>query len=179
MKRKSPPRGFRLYRQPWPTFYWRYYESNLATRSDFPVQVRGQSQGHYGEISKRFGFLERYARYEYFQYQDHISPTNSYRKNAPLLGVRGYHGKFSWYLEGEYDRFTPVSAGAGFEGPYLKIGGDYSLSENLFISSELTYRTQSQRYGGQFSRQLEAAQGLFAAGYGAPGNREGRGRFCQ
>ena len=169
--------GLRLYRQPWPTFYWRYYESNLATRSDFPVQVRGLSQGHYGEISKRFGFLETYARYEYFQYQDAISPANSYKKNAPLLGVRGYHGKFSWYLEGEYDGFTPVSAGAGFEGPYLKIGGDYSLSENLFISSELTYRSQSRRYGGQFSLNWKLPKGFSLQAMGRLETGKGAGDF--
>ncbi len=139
----------RFYRYPWPTFYWRYYQSNLATRTDFPVTVRGQSLGHYAEISKRFSFLEFYTRYEYFQFLDQIDAVNSYRKNAPLLGVRGYHQKFSWYLEGEYDRFSPVSAGSGFVGPYLKIGGDYSVSQDLNISGELSYRTQSQRYGGQ------------------------------
>jgi hypothetical protein len=140
----------RFYRAPFPNLYWRYYGSNLASRSDFPLTVRGQAQGQYAELSQRIQFLDCYARYENFRYLDEISPVNSYRKDAPLLGVRGYHQKFSWYLEGEYDRFSPTSAGAGLVGPYVKIGGDYTISQNLFISGEVNYRTQSRRVGGQF-----------------------------
>jgi len=158
--------GLSFYRQPWPTFYWRYYDSNVSTRSDFPVMVRGQSQGQYGELSKRITFLDFYARYELFQFQDQIDPASSYRKNAPLLGIRGYHGKFSWYVEGEYDRFSPVSAGAGFEGPYLKIGGDYSVTQNLFLSGEVSYRTQSHGYGGQFTVNWQLPHGFTLQAFG-------------
>ena len=132
----------------------------MATRSDFPVAVRGQTQGHYAEISKRYKFLEFYTRYEHFQFRDEINPVNSYWKDAPLVGVRGYHHRFSWYLEGEYDRFSPISAGAGFVGPYLKIGGDYTVSENLFVSGEVSYRTQSRRYGGQFAINWRLPRGF-------------------
>jgi hypothetical protein len=158
--------GFRFYRQPWPIFYWRYYESNLTTRSDFPVVVRGQTQGQYGELSKRIKFLDFYSRYEHFEFKDQIDPANSYRKDAPLLGVRGYHQKFSWYVEGEYDRFSPVSAGAGFEGPYLKIGGDYSVTQDLFLSGEVSYRTQSHRYGGQFTVNWQLPRGVALQAFG-------------
>lgn len=158
--------GFRFYRQPWPIFYWRYYESNLSTRSDFPVSVRGQTQGQYGELSKRIKFLDLYSRYEHFEFKDQIDPANSYRKDAPLLGVRGYHQKFSWYVEGEYDRFSPASAGAGFEGPYLKIGGDYSVTQTLFLSGEVSYRTQSHRYGGQFTVNWQMPRGFALQAFG-------------
>ncbi len=158
--------GLRFYRSPWPSFYARYYESVLATRSDFPVQVRGQSRGVYGELSKRYKFLEFYTRYEHFQYNDEITPLNSYRKDAPLVGVRAYHQKFSWYLEVEYDRFSPVSAGSGFVGPYLKIGADYTVWQNLFLAGELSYRTESRRYGGQFSLNWSLPRGFSLQAFG-------------
>ena len=158
--------GFRFYRRPWPTLYWRYYESNLSTRSDFPVVVRGQTRGHYGELSKRIKFLDLYARYEHFEFKDQIDPANSYRKEAPLIGVRGYHQKFSWYVEGEYDRFSPVSAGVGVEGPYLKIGGYYTVSQNLFLSGEVSYRPRNNRYGGQFTINWQLPHGFALQGFG-------------
>ncbi|MEW6657601.1 MAG: SdrD B-like domain-containing protein [Thermodesulfobacteriota bacterium] len=141
--------GIRFYRTPWPILYWRYYSSNIATRGDFPVAVRGSTQAQYVEVSKRFGFLETYGRYERFQYRDEISQSTSYLKNSPLLGVRGYHAKVIWYGEGEYDTFSPASQGQGFDGLYLKIGGSYNFSPSLFIYGEGTYRPNSQRYGGQ------------------------------
>ncbi len=141
--------GLRFYRSPWPTLYWRYYTSNIATRGDFPVAVRGSTLAHYLEVSKRFGFLETYGRYERFQFKDEINQSTSYLKNSPLVGIRGYHSKVIWYVEGEYDLFTPASQGQGFDGPYLKIGGSYTFSPSLFLYGEVTYRPKSQRYGGQ------------------------------
>jgi hypothetical protein len=158
--------GLRFYRYPWPNFYWRYYDSNLATRSDFPVAVRGQTLGHYAELSQRVKSLDCYIHYEYFQYRDDIDVVNNYSKNAPLVGVRGYHQKFSWYLEGEYDRFNPTSAGAGFVGPYLKIGGDYTVSDNLYVSGEVGYRTQTHRVGGQFSVNWKLPRGFSLQAFG-------------
>lgn len=141
--------GMRFYRQPWPTLYWRYYTSNIATRGDFPVAMRGSTQAHYVEVTKRFGFLEAYGRYERFQYRDEINQSTSYLKNSPLAGIRGYHPKVIWYVEGEYDQFSPASQGQGFDGPFLKIGGSYTVSPSLFLYGEATYRPHSSRYGGQ------------------------------
>jgi hypothetical protein len=141
--------GLRFYRHPWPTLYWRYYRSNIATRGDFPVAVRGSTQAHYVEISKRFYFLETYGRYERFQFQDEISQSTSYLKNSPLLGFRGYHQKVIWYVEGQYDQFSPASQGQGFDGFFLKIGGSYTVSPSLFLYGEGTYRPNSNRWGGQ------------------------------
>jgi len=143
--------GLRLYRNPWPTVYGRYYESNLSTRTDFPVEVRAKTKGLYAEAVKRFGFLEPYLRYERFDYHDELNAANSYLKNAPSIGLRGYHQKFIWYVQGEYDRYSPASAGQGFIGPYFKVGGSYYYSPNLFVSAEVTYRTETKRYGGQAS----------------------------
>jgi hypothetical protein len=152
--------GMRFYRHPWPTVYCRYYASNIATRGDFPVAVRGTSQGLYGEISKRFDWLEGYTRYERFQYQDEINPDTSYLKNAPLLGIRGYHEKTIWYLEAEYDQYTPASQGVGYDGPYLKIGASYNLSKNLFLYGEATYRPSWSRVGGQIGVNWQLPRGF-------------------
>lgn len=143
--------GLRIYRNPWPTIYGRYYESNLFTRTDFPVEVRARIKGLYTEAVKRFGFLELYLRYERFDYHDELKAANSYLKNAPQAGLRGYHRNFIWYVQGEYDKYTPASAGQGFIGPYFKVGGSYYYSPNLFVSAEVTYRTETKRCGGQAS----------------------------
>lgn len=170
--------GMRLYRQPWPTVYCRYYASNIATRGDFPVAVRGASQGLYADISKRFDWLEGYTHYERFQYQDQINPATSYLKNAPLLGIRGYHQKSIWYVEAEYDQFTPSSQGVGYDGPYLKIGGSYNLTKNLFLYSEATYRPKWSRVGGQLgvNWQLPRGYSLQVFGRGETG-KTGAGDF--
>jgi hypothetical protein len=143
--------GVRLYRNPWPTIYGRYYESNLSSRTDFPVEVRAQTKGVYVEAIKRFGFLEPYLRYERFDYHDEITAANSYLKNAPIIGLRGYHQKFTWYVQAEYDKYNPTALGQGFIGPYFKVGGTYSYSSNLFFSAEVSYRTETKRVGGQGS----------------------------
>jgi hypothetical protein len=124
------------------------------------VAVRGSSQGLYGEISKRFDWLEYYTRYERFQYQDEINPATSYLKNAPLLGIRGYQQKIIWYVEAEYDQFAPASQGQGYDGPYLKIGGNYNLSKNLFLYGEATYRPRWNRYGGQIGVNWQLPKGF-------------------
>ncbi|MBM4272940.1 MAG: hypothetical protein FJ134_00530 [Deltaproteobacteria bacterium] len=141
--------GLGFYRAPWPSSYVRYNESNLITRSDFPVAVRGRTRSLYSETMKKFGFIDAYARYERFQFSDQINPGRSYRKEAPVLGVRAFHKKFLWYVEGEYDRFSPPSAGQGFDGLYLKVGGNYFASPDWSVYGEVSYRPSSRRYGGQ------------------------------
>jgi hypothetical protein len=170
--------GVRFYRNPWPSIYWRYYASNIATRGDFPVAVRGSTQANYFEISKRFGFLESYVRYERFQYKDEINPATSYLKNSPLVGVRGYHQKITWYVEAEYDQFSPASQGQGFDGPFLKIGGNYTVSPSLSLYSEVTYRPKSNRYGGEIGLnwQLPHGYSLQLLGRGETG-KTGAGDF--
>lgn len=170
--------GLRFYRNPWPILYWRYYSSNIATRGDFPVAVRGSTQAHYFEVSKRFNFLEIYGRYERFQYDDEINQSTGYRKNSPLAGIRGYHQKVIWYVEGEYDQFTPASQGYGFDGPYLKIGASYNVSPNLFIYSEGTYRPNSQRFGGQLGLTWQLPRRFSLQVFGrAETGRTGAGDF--
>jgi hypothetical protein len=170
--------GVRFYRNPWPTVYWRYYASNIATRGDFPVAIRGSTQAHFGEISKRLDILEAYVRYEYFRYKDEINPSTSYQKNSPLVGLRGYHQKVTWYVEGEYDQFTPASQGQGFDGPYLKVGGSYTITPKVFLYGEVTYRPNSQRVGGQIGLnwQLPRGYSLQVFGRGETG-KTGAGDF--
>jgi hypothetical protein len=123
------------------------------------VAVRGTSQAHYGEISKRFDFLEGYVRYEYFRYKDEINPDTSYQKNSPLVGIRGYHQKLIWHVEGEYDQFSPASQGQGFDGPFLKVGASYPITSQVFLYGEATYRPKSQRYGGQVGLNWQLPHG--------------------
>lgn len=170
--------GLRLYRNPWPTVYGRYYESNLSTRTDFPVEVRARTKGLYTEAIKRFGFLEPYLRYERFDYHDELNAANSYLKNSPQVGLRGYHQNITWYVQAQYDKYSPASAGQGFIGPYFKVGGSYYYSPNLFVSAELTYRTETKRYGGQASINWKLPYNfqLQAFGYYEKGNN-GAGDF--
>ena len=170
--------GVRFYRPPWPTLYWRYYASNIATRGDFPVAVRGSSQAHYAEISKRLDFLEGYVRYEYFRYKDEINPSTSYQKNSPLAGIRGYHQKVIWYVEGEYDQFSPASQGQGFDGPFLKVGASYTITPRVFLYGEATYRPKSQRYGGQLGLNWQLPRGYSLQMFGrAESGKTGTGDF--
>ncbi|OGP71050.1 MAG: hypothetical protein A2Z73_00275 [Deltaproteobacteria bacterium RBG_13_60_28] len=158
--------GVRFYRQPWPSLFYRYTESNLATRGDFPVRVQGQSSTHYGEIIQRLKFMDIYARYTRNQFRDEINPASSYRKDVPLLGARSYHRRFSWYLEGEYDRYSNPKMGRGFDGLYLRAGGNYSFSSNLSLFGELTYRPRSNRYGGQLGINWKLPHGFYLRAYG-------------
>ncbi len=175
---ESSSLGLRFYRHPWPNLYWRYYASNIATRGDFPVAVRGSTQAHYVEVSKRFFFLETYVRYERFQFKDEINRSTSYQKNSPLAGVRVYHQKIIWYVEGEYDQFSPASQGQGFDGPYLKLGGNYNFSPNLSLYGEATYRPKSQRYGGQLGLSWQLPRRFSLQVFGrAESGRTGVGDF--
>jgi hypothetical protein len=158
--------GVGIYRAPWPSLYIRYYESNLSSRSDFPVAVRGHMRSMYGEINKKVSSLDIYGRYERFEFSDQINPGSSYRKDVPLLGVRNYHKKFFWYVEGEYDRFNPPSQGAGFEGLYLKVGGNYLGGANWNLYGELSYRPSSRRFGGQLGVYWQLPYGLRVRAYG-------------
>ena len=77
--------GMRFYRQPWPTVYCRYYASNIATRGDFPVAVRGSSQGLYGDISKRFDWLEGYTRLRTVSISGSDQPGHQLSEERPAL----------------------------------------------------------------------------------------------
>ncbi|MGA3114120.1 MAG: SdrD B-like domain-containing protein [Syntrophobacteraceae bacterium] len=158
--------GLRFYRPPWPTLYWRYYSGDIATRGDFPVAMHGQTQGDYVEVSKPFAFLDAYLRYEYFQYDDQVKTGDSYTKNSPLLGIRATHNKFTVYTEAEYDQFSPASQGQGSDGIYVKSGGSYQYSKNLFLYGELNYRPDGEHYGGQVGIDWKLPHGFSLRAYG-------------
>ncbi len=158
--------GLRFYRPPWPSFYWRYYSGDMATRGDFPVAVHGQTQGDYAELSKPFGFMDAYLRYEYFQYDDMVKTGDSYTKNAPLAGIRATRKDIIVYAEAEYDQYSPASQGEGSEGLYLKIGGSYAFSKNLFVYGELDYRPTGDRYGGQVGIDWDLPHGFSLKAFG-------------
>jgi hypothetical protein len=158
--------GLRFYRPPWPSFYWRYYSGDMATRGDFPVAVHGETQGQYAELSKPFGFLDAYLRYEYFQYDDQIKTGDSYTKNAPLAGIRATRKDITVYAEAEYDEYSPVSQGAGSDGLYLKTGGSYLFSKNLFLYGELDYRPHCEGYGGQLGIEWKLPHGFSLRAFG-------------
>jgi len=130
------------------------------------VRVQGQNSTHYAEINKRIKFLEIYSRYEHFQFKDEVNPTSSYRKQVPLVGVRGYHRNLTWYLEGEYDRFNNPNIAQGFEGLYLRLGGNYNFSPNLNLFGELSYRPRSNRYGGQLGVNWQLPYNFTLRAYG-------------
>ena len=158
--------GLRFYRPPWPTFYWRYYSGDIATRGDFPVAVHGQTQGHYGELSKPFGLLDAYLRYEYFQYDDQVKTGDSYTKNSPLAGIRATHKDITVYGEAEYDQFSPAIQGQGSDGLYLKSGGSYAVSKNMFVFGEVNYRPDGERYGGQLGTDWKLPHGFSLKAFG-------------
>jgi hypothetical protein len=158
--------GLRFYRPPWPTVYWRYYSGDMATRGDFPVAVHGQTQGHYAEINKSISFLEAYVRYEYFQYDDQVNLGDSYRKNSPQAGVRAAFDKITTYAEAEYDTFSPASQGVGSDGIFLKSGGSYAVSSNLFLYGELNYRPSGEHYGGQLGIDWKLPHGFSLKAFG-------------
>ncbi|MGA2223028.1 MAG: hypothetical protein ABSH41_01125, partial [Syntrophobacteraceae bacterium] len=158
--------GLRFYRPPWPTFYWRYYSGDVATRGDFPVAVHGQTQGQYAELSKPFGFLDAYLRYEYFQYDDLVNAGDSYTKNSPLAGIRATHKDIIVYGEAEYDQVYPVSQGQGSEGLQFKAGGSYQYSKNLFLYGEVNYRPNGERYGGQVGIDWQLPRGFSLKAFG-------------
>jgi hypothetical protein len=170
--------GLRFYRPPWPTLYWRYYSGDIATRGDFPVPVHGGTEGHYAELSKPFGFLETYLRYEYFEYDDKVNSGDSYRKNSPLGGIRtSFHG-VSIYAETEYDQFSPAKQGLGSDGVYLKTGGSYALSKNAFLFGEVNYRPNSERYGGELGIDWQLPKGYSLRAFGqAQTGKAGVGDF--
>lgn len=170
--------GLRFYRPPWPTLYWRYYTGDIATRGDFPVAVHGETQGHYAELSKPFGFLDAYLRYEYFQYDDKIDSESSYRKSSPLAGIRTSFNKVTAYAEVEYDSYSPASQGQGSDGVYLKTGGSYAFSKNLFLFGEVNYRPNGERYGGQLGIDWKLPHGFSFRAYGqAQTGKAGVGDF--
>lgn len=170
--------GVRLYRPPWPTLYWRYYSGDIATRGDFPVAVHGSTQGHYAELSKAFGFLDAYLRYEHFEYDDKVSSKDSYRKSSPLGGIRVSRSKFTAYGEVEYDQFSPATQGSGSNGLYLKSGGSYAISKSLFIFGEVNYRPGSERYGGQLGVDWQLPYGFSLRAFGqAQTGKAGVGDF--
>jgi len=158
--------GLRFYRPPWPTLYWRYYSGDIATRGDFPVAVHGQTQGHFAELSKPFAFLDAYLRYEYFQYDDQVYTGDSYTKNSPLAGIRATHKDITVYAEAEYDQFSPASQGEGSDGIYLKSGGSYAFSKNLFLYGEVDFRPNGEHYGGQLGIDWKLPHGFSLRAFG-------------
>src|SRR5208283_900338 len=158
--------GLRFYRTPWPTLYWRYYSGDIATRGDFPVAVHGQTQGHFAELSKPFAFLDAYLRYEYFQYDDQVYTGDSYTKNSPLAGIRATHKDITVYAEAEYDQFSPASQGEGSDGIYLKSGGSYAFSKNLFLYGEVDFRPNGEHYGGQLGIDWKLPHGFSLRAFG-------------
>jgi hypothetical protein len=158
--------GLRFYRPPWPTFYWHYYSGDMATRGDFPVAVQGQTQGHYAELSKPFGFMDAYLRYEYFQYDDQVKTGDSYLKSSPLVGVKTTHKNITAYAEAEYDEYSPASQGQGSDGLYLKTGGSYAFSKTLFLFGQVSYRPNCERYGGQLGINWQLPYGFSLKAFG-------------
>src|SRR5208337_2134749 len=150
----------------WPALYWRYYSGDMATRGDFPVAVHGQTKGHYAELSKPFGFMDAYLRYEYFNYNDQVKTGDSYTKNSPLAGIRATHKDITGYAEAEYDQFSPVSQGQGSDGPYLKSGGSYAFSKNLLLYGEVNYRPHGDRYGAQLGINWDLPRGFSLKAFG-------------
>jgi hypothetical protein len=170
--------GLRFYRPPWPSLYWRYYSGDLASRGDFPVAVHGLNQGQYVELSKPFGFVDAYVRYEYFQYDDKVNPGQSYQKSSPLVGVRASFSKFTTYAEAEYDQFSPASQGQGSDGLYVKTGGSYAFSEKLFLYGEVNYRPNGEHFGGQVGINWELPYGFSFRAFGqAQTGKAGVGDF--
>lgn len=133
-----------------------YYQSALATRGDYPVQLRGLNTGLYGELSWRWQNWEPYARYERYDFHDESGLANSYRRHSPIVGLRAYHGKISWYVEGKDEQYRPPQAGLGSTGLLLRLGGSYYLSEKFSFFGELNYRPDGSLLGGYagFSWQL-------------------------
>ena len=168
--------GLRFYRPPWPTFYWRYYAGDMATRGDFPVAVHGETQGHYAEATKSFGFFDAYVRYEYFEYDDKISSRDSYEKNSPTAGVRASFKNVTAYAEAEYDAFSPASQGKGSDGVFLKTGGSYQVSKDIFLFGESGLPAQQRAVWRATRNRLAAPLGFFAAGLRPGTDREGRSR---
>ncbi len=135
----------------WPNLILQYSQSNLATRGDFPVQVRGQTTGVFTEVNwRRWQGLEPYLRFDYFAFSSQTESSNSYRRLTPIVGLRGYQQRFSWYLEGQDDSYRPGSTGNGYTGLYLRSGGSYYLTEQFSFFGELGYRPESRRLGGLF-----------------------------
>ncbi|HYA42222.1 MAG TPA: SdrD B-like domain-containing protein [Syntrophobacteraceae bacterium] len=158
--------GLRFFRPPWPTFYWRYYSGDMATRGDFPVTVNGLTQGHYAEICKPFSSLDAYLRYEYFRYDDKVTLGDTYTKYSPLVGVRTSYKDISAYAEAEYDQFSPPSQGQGSDGLCIKTGGSYAVSKNLFLSGEISYRPNGDHVGGQLGIDWKLPRGFSLCAYG-------------
>jgi len=158
--------GLRFYLPPWPMLYGMYFQSNIGTRGDFSTQIRGQNTGIYADLSKRWDWLEPYARYQSFRFENQNEASNSYRQQSPIIGLRGYHQKVTWYLEGEYDYYRPVSAGLGYDGFYAKLGGSYSVTEKLYLFGEVSYRPSSCKVGGQFGINYRMPYGFHLQAYG-------------
>ncbi len=158
--------GARFYLPPWPMLYGMYYQSNVGTRGDFFSQVRGQNTGLYVDISKRWQWLEPYARYQSFEFNNQLDAANSYRQQSPVAGVRGYHQKFSWYVEGEYDYYKPAYTGLGYNGFYSRVGGNYYLSDKLYLFGEVSYRPNSSKVGGQFGINYRMPREFHLQAYG-------------
>ena len=158
--------GARFYLPPWPMLYGMYYQSNIGTRGDFPTQVQGQNTGMYVDISKRWQWLEPYARYQSFQFNNQLDAANSYRQQSPIVGVRGYHQKFTWYVEGEYDYYKPAYTGLGYDGFYTRVGGNYYVSDKLYLFGEVSYRPNSSKVGGQFGINYRLPREFHLQAYG-------------
>lgn len=159
--------SFNLMPPSWPNLIFQYYQSNLATRRDFPVQVRGQTTGVFTEVNwRRWQKLEPYLRLDYFAFSSQTEGSNSYRRLTPMVGLRGYQQRFSWYLEGQDDRYSPHSAGNGYSGFYLRSGGSYYLSERFSLFGELGYRPKSHRFGGLFGLNWHLPKDLDLRLYG-------------
>ncbi len=149
-----------------PSLLLSYYASNIATRGDFPVQWRGRSTGIYGEVHWRLSWLEPYARYEWYSLNQEQEGGNDYRRQTPILGLRCYHRKVSWYGEGQYDRYRPQSVGLGYSGLYLRLGGSYYPYARFYLFGELSYRPSSRRLGAQFGINCRLPRDFQLRAYG-------------
>ncbi len=158
--------GGRFYLPPWPMLYGMYYQSNVGTRGDFFTQVKGKNTGLYVDLSKRWQWLEPYARYQSFEFTNQIDAANSYRQQSPVAGVRGYHQKFTWYVEGEYDYYKPSYTGIGYDGFYSRLGGSYYVTDKLYLFGEVSYRPNSSKVGGQFGINYRMPKEFHLQAYG-------------
>lgn len=169
--RLSPPVG--------PCFSLNYYASNIGTRSDFPVQWRGRTVGLYSEVNWRRQRLEPYARYEQYSLHQEQGGVSDYRRQTPILGIRGYHQKVSWYGEGQYDAYRPRAAGQGYQGLYLRAGGSYYPRDQLYLFAEVSFRPESRRLGCQFGLNYRLPRDLSLRAYGRlEQGTMGRGDFA-
>ncbi|MHC1729623.1 MAG: hypothetical protein AB9866_27085 [Syntrophobacteraceae bacterium] len=102
--------------------------------------------------------------------------SDSYQKSSPLVGIRTSRNKITAYAKVENDQYSPASQGKGSYGLYLKSGGSYTVSKNLFIFGEVNYRPNGERYGGQLGIDWQLPHGSSAAGFRPGTNRQSRSR---